>query len=68
GYKNLISGLRKLKDETETHDKEAPVDKKSSAPSLLELNLDGNSFFINLSDVVVVCKEPCRSFLVKHSK
>lgn len=52
GWKQLMDGMRDRKD----------GDEKSS---VVELNLDGNSFFVDLEQVLVLCKEPCRSFAVR---
>ncbi len=46
GYKNIISAMKKL-------------EKSTSTQKVLELNLDGNSFMINLSQVSIVCRDRC---------
>lgn len=42
--------------------------KERKESSIVELNLDGNSFFIDVAQIAVLCKEPCRSFEIKKKK
>ena len=55
GYKQLMAAMREL-------------EKTGKASQVLELNLDGNSFFIDTAQLAVVCREPCRSFEIIKKK
>lgn len=55
GYKELMSAMRELK--------QSGKDQK-----VVEINLDGNSFFIDAAQITVLCKDPCRSFEVVRKK
>ncbi|MCB0354612.1 MAG: hypothetical protein KDD64_13845 [Bdellovibrionales bacterium] len=55
GYKQLVNAMRDLM-------------KERKESSIVELNLDGNSFFIDVAQIAVLCKEPCRSFEIKKKK
>ena len=35
---------------------------------MLELNLEGNTFFINLADIAVLCRDRCRSMEIIFPK
>ena len=48
GYKELVSGMRDL-NRTKTEN------------FYIEINLEGNSFFLNIAEIAVICRDRCRS-------
>ena len=56
GYKRLMTEIRKK------------ARGQTGASNIVEINLDGNPFFINIDEIAVLCRQPCNSFQVKQVK
>ena len=39
---------------------------KPEQPHIVELNIGGGSFLLNISEVVIVCRDDCKSLIVRH--
>ena len=55
GFTQLLAGMKNLK---QTGSENYPI----------EVNIEGTSFFINLGDVAVLCRDTCGSLKIEHPK
>lgn len=53
GYSQLINSLKSL-------------DSKTSIHKVVELNLGGGTFLVNVSEIVVLCRDKCKNMTIKH--
>ena len=54
GYKQIVDGLRKYS--------------RGSEQQYVEINVDGSSFFVNLEEVTVVCRDQCNNLTIIRPK
>jgi hypothetical protein len=52
GYGAILSAMKNLNDTNQKH-------------RIVELNLEGNSFLLNVAEVVIVCRDRCSSLEVQ---
>ncbi|MBX7136951.1 MAG: hypothetical protein K1X83_03130 [Oligoflexia bacterium] len=53
GYRQIVEALK-------------ATSGKDDRASILELNLNGGSFLLNVAEVVVVCRDECKGLKVRH--
>ena len=53
GYRQLVDAMKSL-------------DGKSGDYKIVELSIGGGSFLLNMAEVVIVCRDDCRSLIVRH--
>jgi len=53
GFKEIVSSLRSL-------------DGKEDKHKIVELNIGGGTFLLNVSEVVIVCRDSCSTLTIQH--
>jgi len=53
GYRQIVDSMKGLTGQPDQH-------------KIVELNIGGGSFLLNVSQVVVVCRDDCKSLLIRH--
>lgn len=56
----IEDGYRQVVDEMKA------INGKPDQSRIIELNLGGGSFLLNVSEVVIVCRDDCKSLIVRH--
>lgn len=53
GYRQIVNAMTRLNDKSEGH-------------KILEMEIGGGTFLLNVSEVVIVCRDDCRGLKVQH--
>ncbi|RMG45105.1 MAG: hypothetical protein D6719_00680 [Candidatus Dadabacteria bacterium] len=53
GFREIVSEMKKLNNSSASH-------------KILELNIGGGTFLLNVAEVVVVCRDDCKSVKIRH--
>jgi hypothetical protein len=54
GYKQIVESMK------------SSASNSTARSRILELNIGGGSFLLNIDEVVVVCRDDCRSLTIRH--